>query len=1049
MNTTNPRNNCPSAFGSKQAERRILQSGTLNLHALDGTVSQMNALLIPEISANMENYVTSDLLELPHLRDLVLAHPINDKEPNFDIDILIGADYYWQYVTDRVVRGDGPTAVMSPFGYLLSGPKPCGNTSSTTNMLHVLINMPSPIKEIVDEHSIAIPRKVEMNTAPTLYTRESLRPVNEGSSNAAPPAASTHYERRSSQLDNGPSDHETENNNANSASRITNSELHVYNVCETSEHSPSLSDDVITNEKTPTDTVNINNTQLDETLLRFWDLESIGIRDDPVCYDITTDNHEQYKQYCATHLRREGNTFIAKLPWKSDHAPLPTNYLVSCNRTRTMIKRLTPELIQIYDRIIKEQLHADFIEIVTDDDTESGHYLPHHPVKKNSETTPIRIVYDCSSKANGNPSLNDCLMAGPPLLNDLTSILLRFRANPIAYTSDIEKAFLQIQIDPDDRKFIKFLWLSDANNVNSEFITLQFKTNLFGARSSPFILNATVRHLLDESDDDVTVNQLRNDLYVDDVVSGSTTADEAFCFYNNANKLLSTGNFNLRSWSTNCRELGDVARSDNKIQPTQTTGVLGMLWDTEADTLTYKPIFDQKDSAETATINSTSRDPVTKRRVVSETSQLYDPLGLLSPITVKAKLFVQELWKQKLEWDDVISPEMTNRWYEIRDDLQAATGMIYNRKYFETTNNLNKHCELHLFADASSRAYGATAYIKKDNVTSLIMAKNRIAPTNQTTMTIPRLELMALVTATRLSKFVKAALRDKYIIDNITFWSDSQIVLYWLKSDKKLQPFISNRIHEINAAEGTYRYVPTKSNPADLLTRGINFIDLVNNDLWKKGPPWLARNDTWPVTELQLSSINDDVSVNILHSANQPLGELIPPLSIKAISDTLPRHDTDLLMNDADDEPNEPNINLENIIDPTRFSTLQRLLRVTVLIRRFVDKLRRRISTANSPISAEEIAKAEKTWVSDLQQRHFADSFTAIRHNNKRFGVLVRQLRLFIDDDGVLRCGSRLHNADVNFTTKFPALLPSKHYFTTLLVRREHERLHHSGTQLS
>ncbi|XP_006817250.1 uncharacterized protein LOC102806905 [Saccoglossus kowalevskii] len=110
-----------------------------------------------------------------------------------------------------------------------------------------------------------------------------------------------------------------------------------------------------------------------------------------------------------------------------------------------MINKLPSELVKVYDTIIQDQLKQGFIEEVTDDDREIGHYLPHRSVSKDSESTPIRIVYDCSATSKRDqPSLNQCLVTGPPLHNSLTSILIRFRSNPIAMTADIEKAFLQI-----------------------------------------------------------------------------------------------------------------------------------------------------------------------------------------------------------------------------------------------------------------------------------------------------------------------------------------------------------------------------------------------------------------------------------------------------------------------------------------------------------------------------------------------------------------------------------------------------------------------------
>ena len=136
-----------------------------------------------------------------------------------------------------------------------------------------------------------------------------------------------------------------------------------------------------------------------------------------------------------------------------------------------------------------------FIEKVKDTDLESDrvHYIPQHPVKKDSSTTPIRIVYDCSCQQSADsPCLNDCLESTPPEVTDISDILIRFRNGRYAVFSDIEKAFLHIQLDEKDRDVTRFLWLSDPSNLDSPLSTYRFKAVLFGCASSPFILNATL-----------------------------------------------------------------------------------------------------------------------------------------------------------------------------------------------------------------------------------------------------------------------------------------------------------------------------------------------------------------------------------------------------------------------------------------------------------------------------------------------------------------------------------------------------------------------------
>ena len=132
-------------------------------------------------------------------------------------------------------------------------------------------------------------------------------------------------------------------------------------------------------------------------------------------------------------------------------SPLPSNREICWKRVQSLVRHLaqTPELLLTYDNIIADQVKRGFIEKVVDppDHPSKTHYIPHHCVKKNSATTLIRIVYDCSCRQSSHhPSLNDCLLPGPHFLNDLCAILLHFRTHNYAISADIEKVFLHVTL---------------------------------------------------------------------------------------------------------------------------------------------------------------------------------------------------------------------------------------------------------------------------------------------------------------------------------------------------------------------------------------------------------------------------------------------------------------------------------------------------------------------------------------------------------------------------------------------------------------------------
>ena len=147
-----------------------------------------------------------------------------------------------------------------------------------------------------------------------------------------------------------------------------------------------------------------------------------------------TNDNGYLTEYAQTSISRQPDgSYCAKLPWKATHLPLPTNREICKKRAHSLINRLsqTPQLLQTYDDIIREQITRGLVQNTLDSPGKT-HYIPHH-CKKNSATTPIRIVYDCSCRQSANhPSLNDCLLTGPHFLNDLCSILLRFRTHKYA-----------------------------------------------------------------------------------------------------------------------------------------------------------------------------------------------------------------------------------------------------------------------------------------------------------------------------------------------------------------------------------------------------------------------------------------------------------------------------------------------------------------------------------------------------------------------------------------------------------------------------------------
>ena len=499
---------------------------------------------------------------------------------------------------------------------------------------------------------------------------------------------------------------------------------------------------------------------------KFWSVEGIGTATVTKSPDLT---FLQSYQESAISRTSEG-TYVAKFPWKVDKPDLPSNFATCKRRTLTLVNKLrrSPELLQLYDGIIKEQEQRGFIERVNDDATNDVHYLPHHPVKKDSLTTPIRIVYDCSCRGSGqSASLNDCLTVGPLFLSNLCAILLRFRIHAFALSTDIEKAFLHVKLHSSDRNFTRFLWPSHLESNDIQFQTYRFTMIPFGASSSPFILGAVLDLHLSNSPLQVAAD-MRDNIYVDNVLSGCNTEEELLAYYSQSRDVMSQAKFNLRSWSTNSKRLQEVTRQDNTSDPSTTVGILGLCWNITTDMLSLS-------TRKLPPINTF----VTKRDILQASSQIFDPLGWVTPVTVRAKILLQEIWLTKLTWDEPLPDMIKDRWTAILADLRELPNLLIPRLYFPPSQTGTHIDNLFVFADASTKAYGAIVYLNSGNHISLVMSKNLVAPTR--TVTLPRLELMAAVTATRLTEFVCSSIpHDKQRV-RVHFWTDSQIVLHWIR----------------------------------------------------------------------------------------------------------------------------------------------------------------------------------------------------------------------------------------------------------------------------
>ena len=321
---------------------------------------------------------------------------------------------------------------------------------------------------------------------------------------------------------------------------------------------------------------------LEREIKAFWDLESLGIKsNEPAVYDNFLKD-----------ITFDGIRYEVRLPFKETHPPLPDNYQLSKTRLESLVRHLksNPELFRQYDQVIQEQLED---------------------IRTDKKTSKLRVVYDASAKKDG-PSLNDCLYAGPSLIPLIFDILLRFHLQTIGITSDIEKAFLNVSIAPQDRDFLRFLWMDDITKDNLEIAIRRFTRVVFGVSSSPFLLNGTISHHISsyKDVDPDFVEEVLKSLYLDDFASSVSSETEGFSLYK-LKERFKKGEFNMRKWETNSdvlrKKIASAEESDSskvckvweedqsysksglqQVNPEEEfPKVLGLAWNTKSDKLVF------------------------------------------------------------------------------------------------------------------------------------------------------------------------------------------------------------------------------------------------------------------------------------------------------------------------------------------------------------------------------------------------------------------------------------------------------------------------------
>ncbi|KAL0828965.1 hypothetical protein ABMA28_003856 [Loxostege sticticalis] len=624
------------------------------------------------------------------------------------------------------------------------------------------------------------------------------------------------------------------------------------------------------------------------------------------------------------------------------------------------------------------------------------------------EKTKVRVVFNASSKGINNVSLNDDLLTGPKLQQDLRHILMRWRRHEICIVSDLVKMYRQVLVNKDHANFQRILWRDHPIEPIKHYKLL---TLTFGTACAPYLAVKTLQRLAEDEQErwPIASQITKTDFYIDDLMTGCDTESQALQIYEEMSQLMTSGGFTLQKWTSNSKKILQHIVEDNQstkesnsvpIKSDNMLKVLGVSWNRDTDNFEYSINLPEHKSS------------ITKRLILSDIARLYDPLGWIAPVVINAKLIIQKLWKADIDWDQEVPGEVLTEWMEYRNELLKVKDILIPRWLGSSQDSKT---ELHAFSDASQVAYAAAVYCRTVDANNhvhvtLITAKTKVAPIAKQ-VSIPRLELCGAALAAKLLSEVSQVMGIPK--ENLYAWTDSTIVLAWLKgSPSRWTTFVSNRISTILTILDVdqWGHVATDMNPVDCASRGLKPEELKTHTLWWSGPAWL-QSEMIETGEWDVPETHEEERVKAHVVTERPKEDFLW----------------------------------------CKFSNLQKMLRIMSYCRRI---LMLKTPKANRPlftelVTIEETDKTLEICIKQVQEFEFGEEIKHLRlHGFVPKKSVLHNLVPILDKNGLLRVGGRITQASVSFDKQHPIIIPEKSHLAKLLVADAHIKTLHGGPQV-
>ncbi|KAK3752266.1 hypothetical protein QZH41_002643 [Actinostola sp. cb2023] len=503
--------------------------------------------------------------------------------------------------------------------------------------------------------------------------------------------------------------------------------------------------------------------------------------------------------------------------------------------------------------------------------------------------------------------------------------------------------------------------------------------------------------------------ELQEHAYVDDIAGSKLQESEAKQVTKDIDTILAKGQFEIKAWHSNHK---DIDQSDGE----ESVDLLGHRWDKKHDTFSFK-----KNEI------VSRHEHLTKRNCLAILAQLWDPLGLVSPVTVKFRIDLQELWSSGFVWDEILPESVQQRWMESLKSMNDLLSFNFDRQ-LKPSNSLGAP-EIHGFSDGGELAYGAVVFLRWKLVDGSyccvpVMTKSFVAPLKK--KSIPRLELLGCLALTRMYDTCTKALDFAKIVEcRKFFWVDSSTVLSWVKTPpREFRPFVSARVAEIQetVCVEDFHYIRSKSNPADALTRGIKPEHL---ESWLNGPDFLLQPESqWPKHEEEPEHINNGFS----ETAETKRERKIPKQTERIAEDT--KFAETYSATAAPNDERKDNPILSQLLESC--STFHKVRKTLAFLFRFVQKVSKK-STKKGPLAVQELKDAEQQLFKWCQ--HKLD----VRSLDK--SIVAQE-----DNEGIIRAHGRLEDVrTLPAEMRNPIILPRDHPLVRLLILHLHDKRSHCG----